>query len=179
MSNSYVLGIAVGIAFGIMLIAFIFSYLKKKGKDICEYDERQKLAQLKGWKAAFIATVCFDIINAMAVDIFGPWASMITMSCCSLFIGVGAYGIVCIIKDAYTPLHKRAGRYILLFLVIAAFNAVTGIMNCKRIGFFDEGRLTVGWINLFAAALLIIIDIVYAIDVIIKRSRAVEPDDED
>lgn len=104
---------------------------------------------------------------------------MITMSCCSLFIGVGAYGIVCIIKDAYTPLHKRAGRYMLLFLVIAAFNAVTGIVNCKRIGFFDEGRLTVGWINLFAAALLIIIDIVYAIDVIIKRSRAVEPDEED
>lgn len=48
MSNSYVIGIAVGIAFGIMLVAFIFSYLKKKGKDICEYDERQKLAQLKG-----------------------------------------------------------------------------------------------------------------------------------
>ena len=83
MSNSYVIGIAVGIAFGIMFVAFIFSYLKKKGKDICEYDERQKLAQLKGWKAAFIAAVCFDIINAMAVDIFGPWASMITMSCCS------------------------------------------------------------------------------------------------
>ena len=32
MSNSYVLGIAVGIAFGIMLVAFIFSYLKKEGK---------------------------------------------------------------------------------------------------------------------------------------------------
>ena len=90
MSNSYVLGIAVGIAFGIIFVAFIFSYLKKKGKDVYEYDERQKLAQLKGWKAAFIAAVCFDIINAMAVDIFGPWASMITMSCCSLFIGVGA-----------------------------------------------------------------------------------------
>ena len=179
MSNSYVLGIAVGIAFGIMFVAFILSYLKKKGKDICEYDERQKLAQLKGWKAAFIAAVCFDIINAVAVDIFGPWASMITMSCCSLFIGVGAYGIVCIINDAYTPLHKRAGRYMLLFLVIAALNAVTGMMNCKNIGFFDEGRLTVGWINFFAAALLIIIDIVYAIDVIIKRSRAVEPDEED
>lgn len=103
MSNSYVLGIAVGIAFGIMLVAFIFSYLKKKGKDICEYDERQKLAQLKGWKAAFIAAVCFDIINAMAVDIFGPWASMITMSCCSLFIGVGAYGIVCIYKGRLHP----------------------------------------------------------------------------
>lgn len=179
MSNSYVLGIAVGIAFGIMFVAFILSYLKKKGKDICEYDERQKLAQLKGWKAAFIAAVCFDIINAVAVDIFGPWAGMITMSCCSLFIGVGAYGIVCIIKDAYTTLHKRAGRYMLLFLVIAALNAVTGMMNCKNIGFFDEGRLTVGWINFFAAALLIIIDIVYAIDVIIKRSRAVEPDEED
>ncbi len=67
----------------------------------------------------------------------------------------------------------------LLFLAIAALNAVTGIMNCKNIGFFDEGRLTVGWINFFAAALLIIIDIVYAIDVIIKRSRAVEPDEED
>ena len=40
MSNSYVLGIAVGIAFGIMFVAFILSYLKKKGKDICEYDER-------------------------------------------------------------------------------------------------------------------------------------------
>ena len=43
----------------------------------------------------------------------------------------------------------------------------------------DEGRLTVGWINFFDAALLIIIDIVYAIDVIIKRSRAVETDEED
>ena len=67
----------------------------------------------------------------------------------------------------------------LLFLVIAALNAVIGMMNCKNIGFFDEGRLTVGWINFFAAALLIIIDIVYDIDVIIKRSRAVEPDEED
>lgn len=27
MSDSYVIGIAVGIAFGIMLVAFIFSYL--------------------------------------------------------------------------------------------------------------------------------------------------------
>lgn len=179
MSNSYVLGIAVGIAFGIMLVAFIFSYLKKKGKDICEYDERQKLAQLKGWKAAFIAAVCFDIINAAVVEARGPWSGMMVMAICSLYVGVGAYGIVCIIKDAYTPLHKRAGRYMLLFLVIAALNAVTGMMNCKNIGFFDEGRLTAGWINLFAAALLIIIDIVYAIDVIIKRSRAVEPDEED
>lgn len=43
----------------------------------------------------------------------------------------------------------------------------------------EKRNLTVGWINFFAAALLIIIDIVYAIDVIIKRSRAGEPDEED
>lgn len=172
MSNSYVIGIAVGIAFGIMLVAFIFSYLKKKGKDICEYDERQKLAQLKGWKAAFIAAVCFDIINAMAVDIFGPWASMITMSCCSLFIGVGAYGIVCIIKDAYTPLHKRAGRYILLLLALALVNIAIGALNCQRTGLIKNGMLTMSWVNFFAAALLIGIDAVYAIDVLVKRRRA-------
>ena len=34
MSNSYVLGIAVGIAFGIMFVAFIFSYLNH----ICLFD---------------------------------------------------------------------------------------------------------------------------------------------
>ena len=170
MSNSYVLGIAVGIAFGIMLVAFIFSYLKKKGKDICEYDERQKLAQLKGWKAAFIAAVCFDIINAMAVDIFGPWAS--TMSCCSLFIGVGAYGIVCIIKDAYTPLHKRAGRYILLLLALALVNIAIGALNCQSTGLIKNGMLTMSWVNFFAAVLLIGIDAVYAIDVLVKRRRA-------
>ena len=97
MSNSYVLGIAVGIAFGIMLVAFIFSYLKKKGKDIYEYDERQKLAQLKGWKAAFIAAVGCDIINAAVVEARGPWSGMMVMAICSLSVGVGAYAAVCIV----------------------------------------------------------------------------------
>ena len=87
MSNSYVLGIAVGIAFGIMLVAFIFSYLKKKGKDICEYDERQKLAQLKGWRAAFAASACFNIINAAVVEARGPWSGMMVMAICSLYVG--------------------------------------------------------------------------------------------
>ena len=96
MSNSYVLGIAVGIAFGIIFVAFIFSYLKKKGKDVYEYDERQKLAQLKGWKAAFIAAVCFDIINAAVVEARGPWSGMMVMAICSLYVGVGAYAAVCI-----------------------------------------------------------------------------------
>ena len=159
MSNSYVLGIAVGIAFGIMLVAFIFSYLKKKGKDICEYDERQKLAQLKGWKAAFIAAVCFDIINAAVVEARGPWSGMMVMAICSLYVGVGAYAAVCIVKDAYTPLHRSAGRYILLLLALALVNIAIGM-------------LTMSWVNFFAAALLIGIDAVYAIDVLVKRRRA-------
>ena len=162
MSNSYVLGIAVGIAFGIMLVAFIFSYLKKKGKDICEYDERQKLAQLKGWKAAFIAAVCFDIINAAVVEARGPWSGMMVMAICSLYVGVGAYAAV----------HRRAGRYILLLLALALVNIAIGALNCQSTGLIKNGMLTMSWVNFFAAALLIGIDAVYAIDVLVKRRRA-------
>lgn len=172
MSNSYVLGIAVGIAFGIMLVAFIFSYLKKKGKDIYEYDERQKLAQLKGWKAAFIAAVCFDIINAAVVEARGPWSGMMVMAICSLYVGVWAYAAVCIVKDAYTPLHRRAGRYILLLLALALVNIAIGALNCQSTGLIKNGMLTMSWVNFFAAALLIGIDAVYAIDVLVKRRRA-------
>lgn len=172
MSNSYVLGIAVGIAFGIMLVAFIFSYLKKKGKDICEYDERQKLAQLKGWKAAFIAAVCFDIINAAVVEARGPWSGMMVMAICSLYVGIGAYAAVCIVKDAYTPLHRSAGRYILLLLALALVNIAIGALNCQSTGLIKNGMLTMSWVNFFAAALLIGIDAVYAIDVLVKRRRA-------
>ena len=68
MSNSYVIGIAVGIAFGIMFVALVSYYLKKRGRGIDQYDERQKLAQLKGWRAAFAASACFNIINAAVVD---------------------------------------------------------------------------------------------------------------
>lgn len=68
MSNSYVLGIAVGIAFGIMFVALVSYYLKKRGRGIDQYDERQKLAQLKGWRAAFAASACFNIIHAAAQE---------------------------------------------------------------------------------------------------------------
>lgn len=172
MSNSYVLGIAVGIAFGIMLVALVSYYLKKRGRGIDQYDERQKLAQLKGWRAAFKASACFNIINAAVVEARGPWSGMMVMAICSLYVGLGVYAAVCIVKDAYTPLHRSAGRYILLLLALALVNIAIGALNCQSTGLIKNGMFTMSWVNFFAAALLIGIDAVYAIDVLVKRRRA-------
>lgn len=79
---------------------------------------------------------------------------------------------MCIVKDAYTPLHRRAGRYILLLLALALVNIAIGALNCQSTGLIKNGMLTMSWVNFFAAALLIGIDAVYAIDVLVKRRRA-------
>lgn len=180
MSSSYIVGFVFGAGlFGGLIAALIWIYARRKRKGE-QYDERQKLAQLKGWRAAFIAAVCFDIINAIVVDAAGPWADMsLTMAICPLFIGVGVYAVVCIAKDAYTPVNKGAGMYMLLFLAIAAMNVWIGFMNASHAGFFDGGKLTSVWINFFAAALLVIIDAVYALDMLIKRGRGADPGEED
>lgn len=90
---------------------------------------------------------------------------------------MGTYVAVCIIKDAYTPLHKSAGKYILWFLVIALFNGAIGYINGLKDGFIENGMLSDCFINIFTFAMLISIDIVYAIDVIIKRRSHAEAEE--
>ena len=60
----------------------------------------------------------------------------------------------------------------LLLLALALVNIAIGALNCQSTGLIKNGMLTMSWVNFFAAALLIGIDAVYAIDVLVKRRRA-------
>ena len=173
----YTLGLGGGFVFGLLLVGVMKTIYNKRHGGTCQYDERQKLAQLKAWRAAFFAAVGFSIVYGAAVDTLGQWGSMSMMSFCSLFVGIGTCVAVCIVKDAYTPLHRSAGKYMLLFLGIALFNGVLGYISGLKNGFVENGMLSDCFINLFTFAMLIFIDIVYALDVVIKRRSRAETEE--
>lgn len=120
-----------GLLFALICIAFMALRLRKEPSP---YDERQLIAQGKGYKLAF-----FTLLSTLAVySLYWSRAneavllpSMAILLCITAAVAV--FACYCIIKDAYTPLTARPVLNVVLFSLFGV--ALTGISVFKLITF--------------------------------------------
>jgi len=170
----------VGFFFGISIILLAVILYKKVGKrDANAYDERQKQGQFVAYRASFWTLFAAVFISGLAEELYGPWATPMVAAFASCIVSITVYACVCIAKDAYTPLNKNPLHYSLLFLAIALLNLAIGLINLYNANLPYGSVFSSGIINLMCSGALIIIDIVYTADTLIKRRIAKESSEEE
>lgn len=170
----------IGFFFGISIIPLAVVLYKKVGKrDACTYDERQKQGQFIAYRASFWTLFATVLINAMVENLYGEWAPPMVSAFACCIVSITVYACVCIAKDAYTPLNKNPLHYSLLFLAIAVLNLAIGLINLYNTKLPYGSVFSSGMVNLMLAVALMVIDIVYTADTLIKRRAAKESGEEE
>lgn len=181
----YVLGLAAGIAMGLVAMVFITWIAKKAGGKFgvfCKekekvYDERQSLARGQAYKVGFFTLIIYVMIAAVLDEIFDIH---ILMSFSGMWIGVclsiAIFAIICILKDAYMSLQENARGIIIVFGCVGIMNICCGLMPYLLHGekiietaqavrnekIYEYAKLSLRSVNLTAGILFLILIAVFA-----------------
>lgn len=151
----------LGIA-GIFIVVVIAASLAakglfKSGNKSNNYDERQLLAQGKAYKIAFWTVFMFQVISIFAElffdnDIYNKYTNNGILG---LFLGLTAYGVVCVIEDAFIGITDKPKTVLATSVLIIIINAIQVINAIIENELFNEN----GWdvlTNLYACIAMII-----------------------
>ena len=146
MSTSYLWGVAVGVIVGVIIVALIFTYNKKKTGSVVsgDFDERQKLLRGKAFQASFFAMLIFSFLYWVLVTLVLRRPLMedgLSALICAL-VGVGVFGIDCIIRDAFFTVQNKPKNYIILFTATTISQIPAAINNLRDGTVIQNGVLT-------------------------------------
>ena len=147
------LGFATGILIGVILAIILCIFANKNHMAKTQYDERQKEVRGKGYQYGFYTIAIFEILMMIfdMSEIQFPFDHYILH-----FAGVVLGGLVlsgyCIWNDAYWGLNNNRKRFGLMFLVLAALNAIPVVGSLTH-GTFS----TVPFINLMVLIMMLIL----------------------
>lgn len=180
-SLEYYLGVVIGIAIGIIFVAFLKWLIQKIGgrfgcKNCKEsYDERQMIARGQAYKTAFFTLMFYMCIVSFISEFSG---NPLLMSFTGIWIGVClsiiVFAIVCIIKDAYMSLYENAKGIIMMFLVVGISNIVIGILNLEKQPMIENEALSIHCINLIVGITFLIILAVFCGKLLYDRRNTKE-----
>ena len=148
----YILGIAVGLIFGVCLFFFIYAKRKKAGN--YEYDERQMAGRGKAFQYGFYTVLVAGCVYACAdfADMLPgkglPWLVG------ALLLGVAVFALAAIHFDAYYGFRARAGSYYIMGVCFMLAMVFTGISNVSS---GDPDKAAFGIVNFEVAALWLVI----------------------
>lgn len=150
--------IVAGIVIGLLLVAIILTFTKK-GDDVkCKFDERQDFVRGRAFKIAFFTmlgcNVGFGILGLLECPLFSRPE---VLGCATVFISIATFAIYCIWNDAYWALNERRGSLMVVFAATGVLNLGIGIVNIFNKNIIENGSLTSGALNLFAAGMFIVI----------------------
>ena len=155
MSISYIMGLLLGAAIGILLVAIIVRICRGRWTFRCknEYDERQRIAQGKAYRDGFwflaVSLLLLTIITQTLPEFVTPYMRECVMTIC--FAGLGVYVVSCIMRDAYLGLHDKPKPWSIAIGAIALMNLIIGIHNAQADG------IRKGLLNLYCALLLLLV----------------------
>lgn len=156
MSTSYQWGILVGIIVGILIVAAIFTYNKKKTGTINggEFDERQQLLRGKAFQKGFFTMMIFSAVYWVLVQLIlqRPLMEDGLSGLVCLFAGVAVFGIDCILQDAFFTVRNKPKSYILLFAVCTFCEVPAAIGNIRDGHMLHRGVLTFGILPVLSGA---------------------------
>lgn len=124
------IGSIIGGLIGAIIGLLIVKLCNKNGKLKSEYDERQELIRMKGYKYAFIGSWVmlglYVLISYGGVELpFGPITTIAVIGIASLMIHV-SYAIW---HDSYFGRNNNVKKFIVAFGLILIFDIVTSVIS--------------------------------------------------
>lgn len=155
MSISYQWGVAVGVIVGILIVAAIFTYNKKKTGTINggDFDERQQLLRGKAFQKGFFTMMGFSGLYWMLAQLIlqRPLMEDGLSGLVCLFAGVAVFGVDCILHDAFFTVKNKPKTYIVLFAACSLAQVPSVILNLQNGSVMENGVLTFSIMPLVAA----------------------------
>lgn len=125
---AHILGFVAGILMVLALFALLTLALRSRGqKDPPspgrgKYDERQKLARGRAFRAGFITVICYEMLYGFA-DLMGlRWCVNFTGILIGLFLGLAVFAVTAIVQDAYLAINERMNNWLILCGVVVFTN---------------------------------------------------------
>jgi len=173
-SPAYIFDLIAGMAL-IAGIAVMFYFVGRKSRREKKYDERQSLARLKAYRAAFWTFVVLLAINAF-VESTGDgyrWGDAIIEPFLFICAAITVFVVICIFEDAYFALNEKRSFYLWMFGIIAFANSFIflgniGNYNCAYI---ENGRVTFRAMNPVVLVMFAILFASLAIKALISRGK--------
>lgn len=175
---SYGIGLLVGLLFAALLVKVFAKRLHTNGEKKDRYDERQQLLIGKGYKYGFYGMLIYNAFYAVVGSSLGsnllepgPAAFL------NIAVGLVVFAAYCIWKGAYFALNYRAGRYVVLLVILAVINYVAGFCFLKGgVPMIEHGVLTTSTVNFMCAGLLTLLLLLMLIRKLVPQKD--EPEDD-
>ncbi len=169
MSIEYLLGMLVGVAVGLIIVAVATGVIRKLGGKVdfkCNkdsYDERQMLARGLACKYAYTTLSIGVIMAGLLSEMAGiHWFMSFGGICVLLGLSVAVFITVCIVKDAYMSMYENVKGIVMLFVLCIGVNLIPSIMYVvENNPLIADGRLTMNCLNLGIVVLFVYILIVF------------------
>ncbi len=165
--NFYGLGVLAGLVLGILIIVVLLIFTKKNHSLRGKYDERQLIAQGKGYKYAFF-TMLIYFSGLVVLDLTETFAVNAILLLPGVLLGVIVYVNYAIFSDAYFALNEAANRCFVIFIIAAAMNLLSGIIqivdDIKLNNPIDEVNLYSIFVGVTVLEVLIVLVIKKVID---------------
>lgn len=178
-AGSYKLGLLVGIllgaAVGLILIALLLKYVKTDKSDEAKYDERQLKVRGDGFKYGFFTGLVYNMVLCLIymAKIKIPIAEEV-MLFFGIIVSVCVYAVYCIRKEAYISLNESAFRFKVMFSILGVVNIGFGLMACFHGEMIEDGVLTFRCLNLLCGIFLLVIAILLHI-----HTKLIEKEEEE
>ena len=159
MSTSYLWGVAVGVIVGVIIVALIFTYNKKKTGSVVggDFDERQQLLRGKAFQAGFFTMLILSFLYWVLVRLVlqRPLMEDGLSALICVLVGVGVFGFDCILHDAFFTVQNKPKNYIILFIATTICQIPSAINNIQKGRVVENGVLTFGVIPIVCAVLFL------------------------
>lgn len=147
MSVEYILGVIVGVALSVIVIAVIYRLIQGTWRfKRCQFDERQQRARGIAYRNGFWTIIGCQFLWYCLLAAEAPILSGEKMVVLSLVAGLVVFGVSCVMLDAYLGLRDNPSRIVLILAVILGSNLI-----CAGVNLCTNGINGPWWMNLACA----------------------------
>ena len=163
MRNWYNIGMGVGILIGLFVVLFN-SKRKKKNKE-CQWDERQIAARGQCFMVGFWTLIVASTLIALYGFFVGKslFETSETGNIIAVLVGIGAFAVTAIIKDAYFSIHENKKHFFIVGTVLSVMMGIGTIRFITEGMMVADGKLSDRSLMVFVFVLWVVIMIVQAI----------------
>ena len=157
----YYLGLAAGIALGVIIVAIAWRIRKKKGLS-CAYDERQIAARGKAYKYGFFTfLIYFALYGVFQMFTEGKYVTSLSGITIGICVAVFVFASNAVWNDAYFSVQESPSYYMWLFFAVGLMNLVNGargLLGHGEEGMFEENImcLSVGVMFVLLMAVVVV-----------------------
>lgn len=164
MNSESLVGIILGITFGLVLGVLAIAISNKDKKVKTEYDERQQQVRGKGFRYAFFVMMAGIIVLILLKtgEIVLPIHDSVLLFFV-MILGVAEYVTYAIMHDAYFGINNSINSYLLIFAFIALINIAVTVASAVEGRLVTDGVLGLAGINMLCGAMFLWIFIVLMI----------------